>query len=248
MNPLKNFTTALQFLTTINLKKSEITEKSLAKSTSYFPLIGILIGSLSALIYIISSKFFPPTVTSVFIIISLIWVTRGLHIDGFIDTIDGLFGGSTKEDRLRIMKDTNVGSFGIAAIVCLILLKFTLILEIIRYANLTTSCLILILMPAISRWNMICAMYFFPYARKVGTGAFTKFSGARETAAATIITIISSLLLFRVEGLIILFIAFIFMLLISKYISLKIGGMTGDTYGALNEITEVLVLIYLLLI
>jgi len=95
---------------------------------------------------------------------------------------------------------------------------------------------------------MICAMYFFPYARKVGTGAFTKFSGARETAAATIITVIFSLLLFRVEGLIILFIAFIFMLLISKYISLKIGGMTGDTYGALNEITEVLVLIYLLLI
>ena len=251
MPPLKNFIAALQFLTNITLSRNlETDEKSLAASTPYFPLIGILIGCFLAGIYLIFSKFLPETVVSAAIIISLIWITRGLHIDGFIDTIDGLFGGATRDERLRIMKDTQVGSFGVIALVCLILLKFTLVLEILKYGNLNSIqvILILILFPALARWSMVCAMSFFPYARTKGTGYFTKFIGAKETLIASVIIIIFSTTFFQLKGIIIMLIVFVFMLAVSKYISSKTGGMTGDSYGALNEVVEVFVLlVYLLL-
>ena len=247
--PLKNLITALQFLTTIKIKKSPADEKSLAGSTPYFPLIGIIIGCFLAGIYIIFIKFFPAGVVSALIIISSVMITRGLHIDGFIDTIDGLFGGATREERLKIMKDAQVGSFGVAALVCLILLKFTLILEILKSSDVTSIILILILMPALSRWCMVCAMYFFTYARSGGTGHFTKFVGIKETLIATLIMIIFCIGLLKIYGLILLITVFIFMLLVTRYISSLIGGMSGDTYGALNEVIEVLVLlIYLLFI
>lgn len=247
--PLKSLATALQFLTNIKIKKSLADEKSLAGSTPYFPLIGILIGCFLAGTYLIFIKFFPAGVVSALIVISSVVITRGLHIDGLIDTVDGLFGGSTGEERLKIMKDTRVGSFGVAALVCLILLKFTLVLEILNIGSATSIILILILAPALSRWCMVCAMYFFTYAKAEGTGHFTKFAGAKEVVIASIIMIIFCIGLLKSAGLILLVCTFIFMLLISKYISSKIGGMTGDTYGALNEFAEAFVLmVYLFLI
>jgi len=246
---INNFITALQFLTVINVRNSLSSEKSLAESTRYFPLIGIIIGCFLAVVYLISSEFLPATVVSALVIISLVWITRGLHLDGFVDSVDGLLGGADKDERLRIMKDTQVGSLGVVAVVCLILLKFTLILEILSVSGgIVPVILILILAPALSRWSMVCAMYFFPYARAQGTGHFTKFAGAREVLAASIITLIFSAGLLKSEGLLIMLCVFIFTLAVSKYVSLKIGGMTGDTYGALNEVVEVFVLlIYLLL-
>ena len=232
--------TAVKFLTILPVgKKFALQDKELAKSTSYFPLAGILIGLILAGINFSFSFIFPPIVVSAIILISLIWITRGFHLDGFMDTIDGLFGGSDKNERLRIMKDTQVGSFGVVAVVSLLLLKFALILEL---SGQKIFPFILILMPALSKWSMVLAMPFYSYPREKGTGSFTKFVKKKDVLIATVITLFFAAGLLKLEGVILLFSAFVFTLLITKLISRKIGGMTGDTYGALNEIVEVIIL------
>jgi len=237
---MRSFLTALKFLTNLPIAKNlEFQEETLAKSVKYFPLAGILIGLILAGVNFLFSFIFPPMVVSAIILISLSWITRGLHLDGFMDTIDGLFGGSDKNERLRIMKDTQVGSFGVVAVVSLLLLKFVLILGL---SGQKIFPLILILMPAFSRWSMVLAMPFYPYPREKGTGVFTRFVKKNDALLATIIMFVFAVGLLKLEGLILLFFAFIFTLLITKLISGKIGGMTGDTYGALNEIIEVIIL------
>lgn len=237
---LNNFFLALHFLTGISInKKLDFSDKSLAVSVKYFTLIGILIGCFLASVNFFFSFVFSPAVVSALIIISLIWVTKGFHLDGFIDTVDGIFGGMDKEERLKIMKDTQVGSFGVIAVVSLLLLKWALFLEL---SGDKFFPLILILMPALGRWSMVCAMVLYPYPREKGAGYFTKFVGKKEVFISSIIVSVFAVGFLGPGGLILLFGALIFMLLISKYISSKIGGMTGDSYGALNESAEVLVL------
>jgi len=237
---MKYFLTALKFLTNLPMAKNlELQEEMLAKSVKYFPLAGILIGLFLAGINFLFSFIFPSIVVSAIILISLIWITRGLHLDGFMDTIDGLFGGSDKDERLRIMKDTQVGSFGVVAVVSLLLLKFALIFEL---SGQKLFPLILILMPALSRWSMALAMPFYSYPREKGTGVFAKFVKKNDSLLATIIMFVFAVGLLKLKGLILIFCAFIFTLLITKLISRKIGGMTGDAYGALNEAVEVIIL------
>jgi len=243
---VKSFLVALKFLTILPVSKNlEFQEERLAKSTRYFPLIGILIGSILAGVNFLFSLIFPPIIVSVIILISLIGISQGFHLDGFMDTIDGLFGGKDKEERLRIMKDVQIGSFAVIALVSLLLLKFTLIFEL---SGRKLFPLILILMPALGRWSMVCAMPLYFYPREKGTGHFTKFVKKRDVLIASITMFIFAIGLLRLEGLILLFGTFIFMLLITQFISRKIGGMTGDTYGALNEIIEVIILVSFYLI
>ncbi len=252
MNEIKKFLCAIQFLTIIKLKSIEWDEKFTAKSVAYFPAVGILIGCILAITYFILSPVFPNTITAVMLIVIEIIFIRGLHLDGFIDTVDGLFGGMNKEERLRIMKDTHPGSFGIIAVVLLILLKFTLIFEILNLNQDKVSIAILILMPTLGRYAMLIPMAIQPYARNNGTAHWTKFVKFREILTASLfmispVILISVFLNLKIFLLIALIIALlIFSLMLSKYIASKIGGMTGDTYGALTEISEIFVLIVLL--
>jgi len=236
---LNNFFLALHFLTGIYIKKLDCDEKKLSRATQYFPLIGVLIGCVLAVVNFLFSFVFSPVVVCAVIVVCLILITRGFHLDGFIDTVDGIFGGMNKDERLKIMKDTNIGSFGAIGVVSLLLLKYTLLLEL---SGDKLFPVFLILMPALSRWSMVCAMVLYPYLREKGTGHFTKLVGKNEVTVASLTIFVFVFAFMGINGLIILTSTLILMLLISKYISSKIGGMTGDTYGALNETIEVMVL------
>lgn len=250
-NEIKKFLFALQFLTIINLKFIEWNTKFAAKSVIYFPIVGILIGGILAIIYLILSFFLPTTIIAIIIIILEVVLTRGLHLDGFIDTIDGLFGGINKDERLQIMKDPHPGSFGIIAVVLLLLLKFTLIFEILQNKFFVIE--ILILMPALGRYVILIPMTIFPYARNNGIGYFTKFVKKREILIATLFMLSFIILIAFLNPLflplLLLLIALVsFSLVLSKYIASKIGGMTGDAYGTLIEISEIFVLLYFIVI
>ncbi len=248
---IDKFLIAIQFLTIIKIKEVKWDENFAAKSVVYFPLVGIIIGFILYLIYFSLPFIFPITLISILLIITEIILTGGLHLDGFIDTIDGLFGGKNKEERLKIMKDPHPGSFGIIAVVVLIIFKFLLLVEILGKFS-----LILILMPALGRYSMIIPMAIYPYAKNNGTAKFTKFVRTKEILIATLFMILFSLIIFLnlyslsktlIILLIIFITTFIFSLILSKYITSKIGGMTGDTYGFINEISEIftLLLIYI---
>lgn len=239
---MKSFLTALKFLTILPVgKKLDIQDKELAKSASYFPLVGALIGLLLVAVDFIFRPLFPDSIVNLFILITLIVVTGALHLDGFMDSIDGLFSGKDKNRILEIMRDSRTGAFAVVAVVCLLLLKLFFLNEIqsnVRYST-------LILMPALSRWGVVYLAKIYPYARKTtGTGEpFARLVGTRELIEATLFMAILIGLLLQLKGIIVWLAVFVALILLSRWINKKIGGMTGDTYGAIIETMELIILI-----
>src|SRR3989339_349112 len=115
---------AIEFLTIIPVKSKNF---SLKNSVVYFPLVGIITGSILVGVNMAAVLVFPRMVADAFTLIALVILTGALHLDGFADTIDGIFGGKDRDDTLRIMADEHIGTFAVVGVFSLLLLKFTLI-------------------------------------------------------------------------------------------------------------------------
>lgn len=234
---MRVFLTALRFLTRIPVGEYPKDEKRLGKSMSYFPITGLILGGILILVNWGFSILLAPLVADALTIIALIILTGALHIDGFIDTIDGLAGGKTKEEILKIMRDSRVGAFGIIGIVSLIMLKLVLLHEM----PLKIKKEAILLMPVMGRWAMVVASSLSVYARKGrGTGkAFVDYCGRKELIIASLITLIIVGGFLKILGLELFFFILALTLLLVRFISKRINGATGDTLGAVNEIIEV---------
>jgi adenosylcobinamide-GDP ribazoletransferase len=232
---LKRFLIALQFLTILPIKvKPEIREEDFGKSLIYFPLVGMLIGFFLILILLLFD-FLPYLVKAAFILGASIIITGGIHLDGFADTCDGLYGFRTKEKALEIMRDSRIGAMGAIGITLLLLLKFALLASILK-ENLEK---ILILMPIFARWAQVFACFCSSYARQEGKAKyFIEYAGKKEIFIGTLFTLVSFLILMRTEGLILFTISYFTIFLFINWIKKKIGGMTGDTIGSVNEVAE----------
>ncbi len=245
-----DFLTALQFLTIIRLPgRHELSTEKLGRSVTYFPLVGLLIGLILAGLNWLLSLVLPPAVVNALLIISLIVISGGLHIDGFIDTCDGLAGHKTVEERWRIMHDSRVGGFGVVGACCLVLVKYVSLLSV-RYALLSglsehQFTVTLILMPVVSRWAMVYALTGFPYARPSGLGKVFKEGASRpRLAIATLIALaiatsmacFASIAYFYLAGLAIMFGIWVVVVIVAAYLKSKFAGLTGDTYGLINEV------------
>jgi adenosylcobinamide-GDP ribazoletransferase len=177
------------------------------------------------------------------LIIALIILTGAHHLDGFIDTCDGVFAGKSKRERLVIMSDTRVGAFGIVGVVLLLLLK---------YAALSSVSVILpalLLMPSLSRWTMVSVIFTFPYAKKSGMGLPFKLGATwQRLAVATIIALVVAVVLLKWWGVALMAVLWLITFGIAGYFRSRLDGLTGDSYGAINELSEVLVLLLIILI
>jgi adenosylcobinamide-GDP ribazoletransferase len=237
---LKSLFIALQFLTIIPLQPSvRPEERDIARSMSFFPLMGMIIGGFLILINLITSRYLSPFITSALILIGWVGITGALHLDGFADTVDGLCGGEKKEQILRIMEDSFIGAKGAIALILLLLLKFTILVELAaEYKNYA-----LFFAPVAGRWSMVAGIYLSSYAREEGLAkAFFSHKTGREIFWASLITFCLGLILFRIEFFYIIGIVLAANLFLITYIKRRIGGLTGDTLGALNEIIEVITL------
>lgn len=231
---------ALQFLTIIPVKiKSEIEGKDFSEALLYFPIVGLIIGLLLSL----SSFclfFLPALVRAAAILIISVLITGGIHLDGFADTCDGFYGNKPVEKVLEIMGDSRIGAMGAIGIVSLLLLKFS-VLASLQETYLWRT---LIVMSVFSRWSQCFACNAARYARKEGKAKyFIEHSRKRDLFIGGIFTLSLSLLLMRSKGFILFFLSIIPVYLFIHCIKSKIGGMTGDTIGAVNEIAEVCVLL-----
>ena len=119
MNPFfKRLLLAFQFLTIIRIKKNiSFGEHDLAPSMTFYPLVGLLLGALQWGLFIPISQVLPKGPALILTIAWGVFLTRGFHLDGLADTADGLWGGHTAEDALRIMKDSRIGTFGVVALI-----------------------------------------------------------------------------------------------------------------------------------
>lgn len=238
------FFTSLRFLTILPVPWHRgATAEETGRSVVYFPLVGLLLGlvlvGLDELFVLVD---LPSSVANVLLIVAMVILTGALHLDGFIDTCDGAMVRSTPAERLKIMADSRVGSFGVVGASCLILLKYTAIAAVPE--NLRVPALIM--MPSLSRWAMVYAIAAFAYAREAGTGqAFKKQASWQRLATATVIAVLISLVLAGLSGLALMAGLWIVVLGIAMFLRFRLGGLTGDSYGAINELSEVLVLIAL---
>ena len=243
---MKSFLYALQFLTIIPVKtRGNAEERELGKSTAFFPLVGAVQGLLLVGANLIFSRFLPIEIASALILTILILTNGGFHLDGFADTIDGLAGGSTKEERLNIMKDSRIGAIGVVAIVLLLLIKFLAINNLSSQFSTFHSHYILFLLPVIGKWSMVPMAYWANYARPTGGlgKAFTEHTGIKEFLLATIFALSVSVILLSWYGLVYAGIIFIAVYLLTVFFRRKLGGVTGDVFGFQSEVSEVIFLV-----
>jgi adenosylcobinamide-GDP ribazoletransferase len=235
---------ALQFLTIVPLKVN-VSTQALRRSLAYFPLVGLMIGGFLYGLDRLFALAFPSSLTNILLIIALAIITRALHLDGFIDTCDGLAGGRSPEERLKIMRDSRVGGFGVVGGCCLILLQYVALTVVPDEYRMEA----LILMPAIARWTIVYAVFAYPYAREQGLGTvFHQGKTLPWMAIATVITLAASISLLRLDGLAVTAAALLVAIVMGSYLNRKLVGLTGDTYGAINEVVGVAVLILIPLI
>jgi adenosylcobinamide-GDP ribazoletransferase len=143
------------------------------------------------------------------------------------------------------MHDKRTGAFGIVAVIFLLLIKYAALNSIPEGQMM----LALIVMPVLSRWSMVYALVACPYARPTGLGrTFKEGTGWRRFAVATLIMLAVTIPLFRLAGIVIILGAWVTVLIMAAYLKRKFGGLTGDTYGAINEVAEVAVIIMISLL
>jgi adenosylcobinamide-GDP ribazoletransferase len=236
MMNMKCFWVGLQFLTRIRVVKQEVwTDEDFGGSVKFFPLYGLIIGGILALGYYTLSQIFPPMVTAVCILLLEVAITGGIHLDGFMDTMDGIFSGRSAERILEIMKDSRVGAHSVIALGLLYLIKFSM------YYEFPSEMLIpvLIFMPVLGRWAMVMGITSFPYARPEGMGkSFHQYAGRNAFTIGTIITL-GIAAAFQWIGIITFVVTAAFVYLFCRRITKQIGGLTGDVYGAATELTQV---------
>lgn len=241
---MKEFITALQFLTRINLfRQDEVSPESFGRSVKFFPLVGAVIGFVLAGFDYLTEGYLPIHVLAAIIIIVEILLTGGLHGDGLMDTMDGIFSVRSRERMLEIMKDSRVGANGAMAFSMFLLLKWSLLLDLLPVASSTA----LFVMPVLGRFAMVIGITVFPYARPEGIGkAFAQYAG-RDTlyfaAALTLLLILS----FGTAALVSLVAVIAFTMIFARYVTKLLGGLTGDVYGAITELAGIVVLIVFLL-
>jgi adenosylcobinamide-GDP ribazoletransferase len=238
---IRSCVTAIRTLTILPVPGKE-TDK-FPSSLPLFPVAGCIIAAFAYIVFR-GTSLIPdiPFLSGIIITVSLLILTGALHLDGIADVADGLGGGKTKEKVLEIFKDSRLGTFGVTALVIDVLIKT------VMYSWYCDNHKFLIIGLSLiwSRMFQAVALTFVPSATP-HKGIAASFSGGHYKVQVTVsfllLTIIC-LLLFDKPAIVILLLAFpVVMLLFFIYICMKkIGGLTGDCIGAINEISEVAIL------
>ena len=239
---MKLFFCALVFLTRLPIPVIHKFEDSdLGQSMATFPLVGLFLGTLLVFVNTVLSPYLPDRLTNIILLTFLVVITGGLHIDGFMDTIDGLAGGQNRDTILEIMRDSRVGALGVVGVFLLLLLKW----EALNIIDEETKNAALLVMPVIGRWGQVLLAHISLYARNEGLGLpFLSGLTLGGVVLAFISVIIITSLSIGIFGIGLISVASIIAFTWSWWFKKKIGGVTGDVIGALSELLEVLTLIF----
>ncbi|MGB9792454.1 MAG: adenosylcobinamide-GDP ribazoletransferase [Thermacetogeniaceae bacterium] len=237
---MQSFLCALAFLTRIPIPmKKNYNSEIWRNSLYFFPLIGLILGLILEGSWWVLSHLFSSTISAALLLLIHIFLTGGLHLDGLMDTLDGLGGGKTREHILAIMKDSRVGAFGVQGAVVACILKFSF------YCQITPRLLpLLAIAPIMGRQSLVFAQVSFPYARSKGLGSFfAAYRDYKKLAITTAVTLILVAVLMKLQGVLLFLLSYVFIFFTAKLINHLLNGLTGDTYGAICETTEIFVLL-----
>jgi adenosylcobinamide-GDP ribazoletransferase len=225
---------AFQFLTRLPVPQVEFAADGLARSVKFFPLVGLVIGAGAAGLQKALSPHLGGQVTAVLVLAYLVLITGGLHEDGFADIADSL-GGWNVEQRLNILRDSRIGSFGATAVAVTLLARGVLIAEL-PWSYLVSA-------HVLCRWSMLPMSFFLPSARDgEGQGArIARLTSVGSLIFGSVFTVAVVVAILRWKALAPVLSALAVSSLSSWFYMRKLGGVTGDCFGATNQLTEIAV-------
>ena len=253
---MKGFIMLLSFMTRLYVPKVEYDEEKLGKAMKFFPLVGFIMGIFLYLTATIFLKLtYSHNLTIIFVLLVEIILTGGLHLDGLADTFDGIFSYRSKQKMLEIMKDSRIGTNGVLALIMYFALKFVLLQVIGQMFGTEYLLFVIFSYPIVARLCSVTSCATAPYARANGMGkTFVDNTNFYSLCFSFILTALliqvplfpifkeafypMVLLVLTIFLTILVFVSFLF----SKLMTKKIGGITGDTLGALLELSQVLYL------
>ena len=251
MSPIKSVRSAaldllvaVQFLTRIPLPNLPYDQGSLSRAVKFFPLVGLLIGCAAALLHLVLASHLSRLITALLVIAFLVTITGCLHEDGLADAADGFGGGASREPILLILKDSRIGSYGGTA------LSLSLLARVFLLAALPLPLVpqYLVASHVLCRWTTIPLSYYLSPARDQSDAAGVG-QGARIAQLTTRGTLIfGSLCTVAICGAVLRTHAFaaigasvLVTLVTAIYYQRKLAGVTGDCFGATNQLAEIAV-------
>ncbi len=226
------------FLTVLPAPFVDAKPGQLAVAIAFFPLVGAALGASLGGIGLVLDRALPSGPTAVLVLLASALLTGGLHLDALMDTADGVFGGTTIRRRLEIMRDSRVGAFGAIAGILALLGQYACLTEQTGLPRLIA----LVTALAMGRWAMVVAIRAFPPARPEGLGAtFHRSATSGALAGATALAALIAAATFPL-GLAALLSSALVAIGGGWFIARRLGGLTGDSYGALAVVAETLVL------
>jgi len=209
----------------------------LDRAMRYLPLVGIGVGLVGALVYAAACVGLPQPAAAVLSVAATLLLTGALHEDGLADTLDGLFGGATRDDALRIMRDSQIGTYGAAG------LTLALGLKVAAVAALPEAGIALVAGHAGSRLMVVCVIAGLPYARGDGkAGPVAGGVGTLELAVAGLCGLLPMMLLGS-RALPALLLAAGLAWGMARWFRHRLAGYTGDGLGAVQQVTELAILL-----
>jgi adenosylcobinamide-GDP ribazoletransferase len=239
-----DFLSAVQFLTRVPVSLPSFDSNSLARSVKFFPVVGLLVGASAALLHLLLAPHLQRLATAFVVIAYLVLITGCFHEDGLADAADGLGGGWTREQVLTIFRDSRIGSYGGAA------LALSLIGRVLLLSQLPLSIVPQYLIAAhiLCRWTTLPLSFFLPPARAQseegadGQGArIARLTTGGALVAGSLFSLAVVIALLRAQAAFAIGAAIAISLLTGAYYRKRIGGVTGDCFGATNQITEIAV-------
>jgi adenosylcobinamide-GDP ribazoletransferase len=243
---IQKFLLAISFFTRIPIGKRDFGSLTLAQATAYFPIVGALIGLLTGGFYLLMLALGLPTIISAWLTIGFhLLLTGGLHEDGLADTADGLASGRDREQKLSIMRDSRIGSYGVLALITIISLRANIMAG---FTGNFATIMILVATAASSRTFLAVFMQTIPYARNYGLAARAGKPTTEQVIIAILIAICSLLLTGKILAALIAILSLAIIYVVIKQIANKnFGGITGDVLGAVQQISEVALLLIFLI-
>jgi adenosylcobinamide-GDP ribazoletransferase len=234
---------AVAFLTRVPVPGGRtIALGDVARSQAWFALVGLGIGAMLVGFDRLAMRALPDPSVDVVLVVALAAVTGALHLDGLADTADGLLGGAIRERRLEIMRDVHAGTYGIVALVSVLALKWAGLSALPASVRVEA----LLIVPCMARCGLVVCAAAFPYAREQGLGrGFRRHAWPVGMTAATMLAAVAGVALLGVGGLYALGCGMGVALSVGWIATRLAGGVTGDVFGAVVEVSEAVLLLFI---
>lgn len=235
--------TAVVFLTRIPVPWTiPDMEQRLPRATTWFPVVGLLVGVVGAAAWVLADAFLGRVIAAVCAVAVTALITGAFHEDGLADTFDGLGGSQDRERALEIMKDSRLGTYGALALALVLLGRVVALAELHTLAPAA-----LVGAHVLARWSSLPLIRALPYARAEGGTGKPFAGGVTETglAIATSFAALVTLALWGIQAVAVWLAVVLIGLLLAAWYRRRLGGITGDTLGAVNQFTELTALLVL---